>query len=477
MTQEPHVAAVVTDTSPDELTSAISAPSQPNNAKKGGRRRAFKIGAALLDQALFAGSNFVVNWLILLWLPKEEAGAVVVAFTWFLLLQTFYEALTVSPMSYYGAGKYSGEFRRYLAYIFFGHAGLALLVVIGLGAGAFLVGNGAQPGDSSAMLSAALAGAALASPFLLIRGLIRQPFYILSIPQWSAIGGAIYLITNILVTFLLYVTGNLTPFTALAGMGAAALITSIVQIGVLRPEFRKRKPESMVNSREVIADHWRQGKWSLSARGLSWVSTNSGYLLLPLVVGFSGSAALRASMNLVMPIFQANSALISLLTPTFVRIYNKEGKAGLNRRVWKISRMAALLTGVYFLFLTVFGETIIHLLYAGKYDADISVLFMMGIGILPVITTTSRILDSALVAMGRVKNSFQSKIIPTILTVVLDVLFVAAFGTIGIILESLITAFVTQAGLQMFYRRYDKNKAAKKSESSSESTPAEALTS
>jgi O-antigen/teichoic acid export membrane protein len=436
-----------------------------------------KGGAAFVDQALFAGSNFIVNWLILLWMPKEEAGAVIVAFTWFLLLQTFYDALTVSPMSYYGAGKYSKEFKRYLAYIFYGHMVLAALVTVCLGVGAYLTSASARfylstglaqtalggvlptlPGTSGVLLGAALAGAALAAPFLLARGLIRQPFYILSIPAWSAVGGGLYLVANILTTFLLYITDNLTPFTAILGMGIAALLTTILQVAVLKPEFRKPNTESIVNTRDLIIDHWRQGRWSLSARGLSWVSTNSGYLLLPLVVGFGGSAALRAAMNLIMPISQTNAAMLSLLTPAFVRAFNKEGTTGLKRRVWKVTQVIFLVTFIYFIGTTLFGQWLIHLLYDGKYDQDITLLFIIGIGLIPVITTISRILDAALVALGRIKNSFQSKIIPTIATVVFDIVFVAAFGTIGIVLESVITSTMTLVNVYWYYARFTKHK-------------------
>lgn len=414
-----------------------------------------KGGAAFVDQALFAGSNFIVTWLLARWMVEAEYGAVVVAYTWFVLVQSFYEAIMVAPLSYYGAGKYSAYFRRYLAYLAYGHIFLGGLVTLGFFAAAFLIYR-----FNSQLLGTAMAGAAVACLFLLGRGLIRQPFYVLSRPQWSAIGGGIYLIVNVAATVALYLTDSLTPFTALVGMGLAGLVATIVQIIVLKPEFRPSEANAFVNRRQLVADHWDYGKWSLSARSLAWVAGNFGVLLMPLVSGFAGSAALRATMNLVQPIFMTNSALMSLLTPTFVRTYRKDGKAGLNRRVRRLVQLAVLCTGSYFLFLAVFGKSIIHLLYAGRYDTEVTWLFVVGIAALPMITTISRVMDAALSGMGRVKLSFQSKIIPTTLTVVLDLLLVTMFGLQGYALESLITATLTMVMVVYLYTQSEKTRAA-----------------
>ncbi len=409
-----------------------------------------KVSWAFIDQVLFAGSNFIVNWLILRWMPKEQSGAVIVAFTWFLLVQTFYEGIMLSPMSYYGAGKYQKEFKRYLGYVFFGHAIFSLVIACLMGIVAYFIWRYNSP-----LLGMAMAGAAVASPFLLPRGLIRQPFYILSKPKWSAIGSGVYLVTNILSTLFLFWTDRLTPFSALLGMGVAGLVTSVVQLYVLKPHFKKTNPESIVSARGIINDHWLQGKWSLSARGLSWISTNFGYLLLPILVGYGGSAALRATMNLVMPIFQTNAAMITLLTPNFVRVYNKEGKTGLTKRVKQVVTLVVIFTTTYFFFLMIFGKPLINRLYNGRYDSEVTLLFLFFVALLPVITTISRILDASLVSMGKQRLSFQSKIIPTILTVVLDILFVGAWGMIGIPIESAITAALTLLGLIFYFRNYD----------------------
>jgi len=407
-----------------------------------------KLGAAITDQALFAGSNFLGNLLLARWMPKEEFGAVVVAFTWFLLMQTFYEALTSSPLSYYGAGKYSKNFRRYIAFITYGHLIMSVIISSTFGLAALLIYHFNSP-----LLGMAMGGAAISMLFMLARGLIRQPFYVLSKPELSARGGVIYLIVNLSSVFLLYKTGHLTPFSALMGIGFASFVTCVVQLRTLKPEFKRTEENAEITARQVIKDHWSYGKWSLSSQTLAWIAAYFGILFIPLVTGYTGSASLQVTLNLVQPIFQANAALVSLLVPTFVRTYRGKGKAGLQKSVIMVMRLVLGFTVTYFLLLTFFGKQVMHLLYNGQYDTSVSQALIMCVAALPVITTLSRVLDASFSGMGKVKLSFQSKIIPTTLAVILDIILVTAFGAIGYAVESLFTATLTFLILVYNYRR------------------------
>lgn len=437
-----------------------------NNLRTKHGSMSFKVFGAISDQALFAGSNFFINLLLARWMPKEEFGAVVVAFTWFLLVQTFYEALLVSPMSYYGADKYQSIFRRYLGYIFTGHALLSIAIAVIFGIIALLINE-----FNSVLLGQAMAGVAVATVFLLARGMIRQPFYVLSKPHYSALGGGIYLVVNVAVTALLYASNLLTPFSALVGMGAASFAAIVVQIFLLKPKFRGKSEH--ISTRSVIEDHWRHGKWAISARAISWLSTNFGMLIIPLVTGFSSSATLKAITNLTMPIFMTSTAMVALLTPIFVRTYKAEGATGLDKKVRNFNYVAMFVTGTYFLVLSIFGKQIISLIYDGRYDSEVSTIYIMAIAAIPFITTISRILDSALVGMGKIKLSFKSKVVPTMLTVFLDILFVIPFGILGLAIESLITASMTQYNV---YRYYKKKLAEDAEVSKAEATAAQVNT-
>ena len=92
---------------------------------------------AVADQALFAGSNFVVNILLARSLPPADYGAFAIAFSFLLLAGGLHSAAVTEPMMVFGPGKFSTGFRKYLGILICGHFALmiplgTLLSVVGL---------------------------------------------------------------------------------------------------------------------------------------------------------------------------------------------------------------------------------------------------------------------------------------------------------------------------------------------------------
>src|SRR5437868_2759264 len=69
---------------------------------------------AILGQALFAGSHFVVNVALARWLPPVEYGIFTLAYAVFLLFSMLYCACIYEPILVYGAGRHAGRFRDYI---------------------------------------------------------------------------------------------------------------------------------------------------------------------------------------------------------------------------------------------------------------------------------------------------------------------------------------------------------------------------
>jgi hypothetical protein len=91
---------------------------------------AHKGGFAILDQALFAGTNFLVNVLLARWLEPAQYGAFAVAYAVFLLLTTFHTAVLTEPMLVFGAGKYADRFPQYMGLLISGHCWVASLIAL-----------------------------------------------------------------------------------------------------------------------------------------------------------------------------------------------------------------------------------------------------------------------------------------------------------------------------------------------------------
>lgn len=407
-----------------------------------------RIGGALTDQALFAGSNFILNVMLARWLPPEQYGAFVVAYAWFLLPQNLYDALLIEPMSVYGAGVHAGRFRRYLGLLYRGHVALSLAALLALGLGALLAAR-----LDSGLMGGALAGAALAAPLLLTRWLTRQPFYVLGTPHHAALGGALYLALAVLGLFALNRSGVLSPFNALLAQGLASLAAAaILTATLIKPQFRPAPRDDDLSAAVVLGQHWAYGKWASAERLLAWLPANVYYLVLPLLVGLDASAALRAMLNLIMPLLLTIGAINAVLLPTFVRTLDGAGQPALDRQLATAIRWALAAALAWLLAITLLGQPVMSWLYNGQYDAYVSPLMLFIMGLIPVVAAFNRIVDTALRAMGGVRRAFYSRLLPTLLTMTVGLGLVGAFGVIGAHASAVLTGVVTIAILVRAYQ-------------------------
>ena len=167
---------------------------------------------AILDQGLFARSNFLLNVLQARRLAPVDYGAFALAYSVFLLLGVFHTAILTEPMLVFGPGRYCERFPEYLGILLRGHFALML------------------PG--AALLAAAA-------------------------------GGAVYLLILLASILTLRTAGRLTPATGFLAKAAASLITCLLLLILLR--LALATDSSAI--RAVAADHWRYGKWAAAAAG------------------------------------------------------------------------------------------------------------------------------------------------------------------------------------------------------------------
>lgn len=407
-----------------------------------------RISGALADQAIFSGGNFLVNILLARWLGPEGYGAYAVAFAWLMLAQNLYEALLIEPLAIYGSGKYAKQFRAYMGQMFYAHIILTLIVAALMGLGAWYTLH-----NDSRLVFLAMTGAALAAPFYFTRWLTRQPFYVLSRPHWSVVGGTVFVVINVVALVVLLHTGWLNPLTALLTMGLGALCGSLL-LAVLRlkPDMRLRQPD--IDRREVLRDHVEYGKWAAPARILNWIPGNVYFIILPVVLSLEANATLRAIGNLIYPLYLMINAISGVLLPSLVRTYERDGLAALHRRLRGVAVPAVGAVAVFALVITVFGQQIVSLLYVGQYDEFTTFPIVATMAVFPVIAVMQTLLDIALRAIGQVRLTLFSTLIWGAGTLTIGVAMMIAYGLLGTNLGQMITAGIALLVTFYFYRRH-----------------------
>jgi O-antigen/teichoic acid export membrane protein len=401
-----------------------------------------KGGYAILDQALFAGTNFLCNILLARWLEPAQYGVFAIAYSVFLLLSTFHSAVLTEPMLVFGAGKYADCFPKYLRRLIQGHWLITSLIGVILAVLALVLRLWGFPDFFES-----LGGLSIASPFILFMWLMRRSFYVRSQPQWSATGGALYLGLMSAGLYGLFAAQRLSAASSLIVMGVASLVVGLWLLTLLRP------PSLLLESHPQPAilwnDHWSYGRWATATAVFTWLPSGIAYLLLPAWTGLEGSAVLRATMNLIMPVLHANFALSLLLVPLFTRAYNDKNDGRLSYLVRMALITFSCSATCYWVFLLLFREELFVWIYRGRYAAHIDLLLLAGA--LPLLVGVSAVFGSALRAMERLDQVFWCSIASCIAALTLGIWLTVTSGVTGALLGLLASSATTTLTMGWFY--------------------------
>lgn len=395
------------------------------------RLRWFSRGAAAVaDQGLFAGANFLMNVCLARWLAPDSYGAFTVAFTIFLYVGIVHSSLIAEPMLVFGPGRYAKRQREYLGTMVAAHVGLTSIAAVLL-----LIAGGIAYALGVSEMAYALAALAMAQPCILFLWLVREVCYVKTMPQVAAAAGLGYMLMMIGGLYGLATHDMLSSVNALVVMGVASLLAAV---WLMRAIAMGRKGMSPTRMRAVLRRHWRYGRWAL---GTALNRSVPGYLpllILPLVLDLAASGSLKALLNLALPFIMASAAVTSLLVPTFVRARGSEEFRRSGRIALTLLTAGPLLC---WLPLGLMHKPIMHLLYGGNYDHCSHLLWL--VGLLPVFSTINSVLGSQLRAIERPDVLFYGSIAASVGAIVVGVPMMIGFG-IGGMLCGLLVAYIGQ---------------------------------
>lgn len=318
---------------------------------------------ALVDQALFTGTNLLVSTVLARWLEPEYYGAFAVAFAVMLLFAAFYSAVLIEPMLVFGAGRYDGKFGPYLGILIRIHLWLASAIAA-LCLGVALIAFAMR----SEALAPAFAAMALAAPFILLSWLSREACYVRAQLGLTVVAGLIRSAVVVAGLGGLYWAHLVSPASAFGLIGLGEAVGGVLVLKRLRPKWKS--PGHFVNMATVLADHWAFGAWNTVATALWWFSGQVLFLLVPPFLGLESVAVLAALMNLLRPLNPLMRVFNSLFLTLAARLLAKAPScAELRRFAFLMLLVAVGGTLCYGLGLSLISRPILHHLYKGRYDA------------------------------------------------------------------------------------------------------------
>jgi O-antigen/teichoic acid export membrane protein len=320
-----------------------------------------KGGLAILDQGLFAGSNFVMSILLARWLGPDQYGSYAVAFAVFVFILVVHQALLLEPMLVFGSSDYRNCMRGYLKALLVLHFGMTLAIVIGL---SVLAGFAFKTGQANG-LPGALLGVAFAAPSILLLWIVKRVFYIKLSPAPSAAAAFLYCALTMGGLALVYKHNLLSPLSAFLLMGLGSLVTSGVLLAYLR--LRLSSSEDAPDLAAIWRRHWRYGRWALGANFMMWIPLNVFYPLLSSFSGMAQAGELKALMNFASPVNQTAAAISPLLLPHAARTLREKGDEGVSTVLIQQTFLSISYTVPYWIVLLLFKAPAFRLLYSGRY--------------------------------------------------------------------------------------------------------------
>ena len=171
---------------------------------------------AMLDQGLFAASNFILNIMLANWLGVSAYGAFGIAFTVFLFVAIVHTSLLTEPMMVFSSGRFKDGRFSYLRNLLKIHWTVAWLgtAAIALCSSFFYWDT---PSRAPIIILACLTGP------LLYPWLLRRACYPAGLPRYAAESGAIYFFLLLGLTTILWGLGSLSVISAFVAMGISAV--------------------------------------------------------------------------------------------------------------------------------------------------------------------------------------------------------------------------------------------------------------
>jgi len=386
-------------------------------------------GWAIADQALFALTNVILNVLLARWLSPAYYGAFAVAYSLFLLIGACHAALLIEPMLVFGPSRYATQWKAYLELLLKGNHLLATVASLGLavaGVCSWLLGS--RP------LGGALLGMAAASPFVLFMWLTKRACYVDQKTRLGTGQSGIYFAVILAGLLFLKAAQLLSLFSAMLVIAVASGFAGAWLLSKLRAADRTNQPQ--LDRQEVTRALWQYGRWALMTNIILWLSTNFYVLALSTWTSLEIGGRLKAITNLAFPLMQANAALSAAVLP--VLVVSSANGSEFRRVLYRAIGFFAGLGAVYGIAIGIFGASLIQLLYRGKYDASMKIMWLLAL--VPVFDGLNAVFSATLRSLEQPWRVFLAQVVAAVCGVSFGIVATRAWAVVGAVGAMVLTS-------------------------------------
>jgi len=382
--------------------------------------RAEKIGFSVLDQVLSVAGMFLINVLLARTVSKSAYGVFALSYSFFVFADSLHTASILEPYTVFGSGRYSEQFGGYYRLMFRLNAIvctiLATLLMV-VWAVAKLFGWGT---------STTLLGLTAAIGVILTSYFVRRTFYS---EHRSNLAAGVSIVAFAVLVLCLWFTvwrGLLNGFSAFIIVAISWGIACLLSAKHLPHRSRE---EFLVSHPHYWYQHWDYARWVLGTAFILQASYQGFYWLVAGFLSTKDVADLRAIYMIVTPVDQLLIAIGYLVVPRLAS-YHASRRINEFFSFWKtLCLLSLVVTVAMALAIRMFGATVLHLLYGGKFDSAIRMLYILSV--VPVIMAVGNTMHEALKSAEHPRFVFAAYLASGIVTFAAGIPLVIHFGLMG----------------------------------------------
>jgi len=402
---------------------------------------------ALLDQGLFSSTNFTLNILLARSLQPSAYGSYAVAFSAFLVIAGFHNALILEPMSFLGTAKYSDRIHEYLVYqlkLHFWLTGVMSGLVL---AAAAIVSRDAQIPE----LANAIFGVGIALPLILLLWTARRIAYVLGRPDMAAAGSAIYLASTIIGFFLVRNRAALNNLSIFLIMGCASVVAAVILLWRALGTASLHSFSGTLYQRDVLTVQWRFGRPLLLTSLLSLGATQAEAFLAASLVGLGAAGALRAIEMFTLPMAQTVTAFSILAAPALSHAFGQGSLDSLKATGRKLGLFLTTIAVIYEVMLIGGCIPLERLVYGERYAAY--AWLMPVLGLVPILAAYASGHSLVLKAMQYPQHALYVGMVSSAVALISGVFLTYLWGITGAAISSVLTYLSATATILFFFRK------------------------
>lgn len=341
-----------------------------------GRIRQWGVKGALsiVDQGVYSGSNFLFSVFLARWLSPSEYGAYALAFAILLVFYQLHQSFITDPMGVLGPANYPTQLRDYMLvqlklHFVITFIGGLLVGIASLGLASYLVGD--------AMLFARDLGVmGLSLPFLLLPWFLRRVFYVLHLPEISALASLFYAVGVFVVLQLFRYTYFLNSYTAILVLAIASLFCSVF---LLLRLCAMQKTDLTIEFNKIFLQNWRYARWLVGSALFMVLAGQMQIFVAGNLLGVKDAGVIDVMQTFSQPMILTIGAVSALVTPRLSYDYTQKKIFALKHKVNVVAAFLFCLSLFYEVMLFFSRGSLERILYNGKFGAYVDLIPLFGL--------------------------------------------------------------------------------------------------